>query len=916
MPAVPEAPSTARTDSGNPTGSAPVAGDAGLVWTGGTIVGGVGANPGVCTINIWAQVAPSAATGVVFTNNIAMGTITGTGGAGGVTNINTSSVNVTTVSAGAVTKSFNPTSIPQGGISTLTISIFNRTVTPLTGVNLTDNLPAGVTLAANPAATSTCGGSLQAFPSDTKIILTGGGVAARPPASQDSSCVITANVTSSTLGAKANNILTGNFSNDQGVALPATATATLTVNTGLSAVKTFTPTSVTSGGISRVKITISNTSSGNLTNVSVDDNTFAGGLTVANPANAATSCAGSPTMVVNPGTGRAQLLGATLAAGGACDFSFEAQTAGAGPWSNTIPVGKVTSAEGPSNTAAITATLTAAASQININKSFNPVVVTGGVPSILQIDIINPMAIVVTGVGVTDTYPPGIINYSVPNASTTCAGGTVTAIPGDGKVILTGATLAASQTCHITVTTTSLKFLNLTNTIPANSIVSDQGYTNPTATSATLSTLQGLGVLKAFSPAYVVPNQVSTLKMQLVSSFDPNAPAPITLTGVSYTDNLPTNVFIAATPNATTTCAGTGPGGLAVVTTSNGGLNGLVTVSQGTIQPGTNCTISVDVVSGILGAYNNTIPANAVTTDQGIPNANAANATLFVVNKPTVSKSFNPTSTNPGQSSVMTVTITNGASVPITGVSLTDTLPAGLAIASTPTTGGTCTAAGGIVTANPGGSTLAVSGATVAANNGNCTFFANVVGNTPGSYINNINPGAITSNEGLTNSGSAQATLDDQRAADAEQGIQSRLHPGGRHFDPDDLVRQSRRERRHADLQLHRRASRKRVRGREPPTSAGSCTGTITALAGSTSLTWASGSSIPAGRLHDLGRRDLFDARDVHERHRGRPARHVGRPQPAAGEREPRRRSRRPRAAHARQGVQPVHDPRQRHLDT
>ena len=837
---------TGTDAAGVTTGLAPTAADAGLLWTGGTIVAGVGASPGVCTISIWAQLPAGAPTGLTFTNSIPIGSITGTGPAGGVGNVNAGSVNVVSIASGAVTKAFAPAAIAQGQQSTLTITLFNRTVTALTGVALTDNLPAGVTLAANPAATNTCGGSLQAFPNDVVVKLTGGTVPARPVASQEATCVITVRVTGSTLGVKTNTINPADFTNTQGVTIPAAVSANLTINTGVTGTKSFTPASVSSGGVARVKITVNNTSSGALTNVAVDDNTFSAGLTVANPANAATNCAGSPTMVVTPGIARAQLLGATLNAGASCDFSFDVVTSGAGPWSDTVPIGKITSAEGASNTAAVTANLTATAAQININKSFNPVVVTGGQPSILQIDVTNPSASTITGVGFTDTFPVGIVIYSVPGAGTTCAGGIVTALAGDGKVRLAGATLPPTTTCRVTVTTTSTRFLNLTNTIPAGAVVSDQGYTNPTGTSATLSTLQGLNVLKAFSPAWVAVGQVSTLQMSLVSSFDPSAPTPLTLHGVTYTDTLPNGVFIAATPNAATACAGTGPGGLAVVSTANGGSSGSVTFTQGTIAPGTNCSITVDVVSNTLGAYNNTIPANSVTTDEGIPNQSPANATLFVVTKPTVSKAFANPTRNPGQTTVLTVTITNGSGVPITGVSMVDTLPAGVAIASVPATGGTCaTTGGGVVAATAGGGTLSVTGATIAAGT-SCTFFATVVSNTPGVYINNIPAASIVTNEGLSNTGPAQATL----TVNAPPTVAKAFNPvsiaaGG--TSTLTLTLGNPNASAITLSALFTDALPGNVFVAAVPNIVKTCTGVVTAAAGATSITYANAAPIPAG---------------------------------------------------------------------
>jgi len=739
-------------------------GTATLQWSNGTVAAGSGTSPGVCIIVFQARLPNNATAGLNFSNRIPASGVTGTGnGPGGpgtlVTNpADSPAANVTSVDVVALSKTFNPASIAQGGTSILTLTVSNRVVTGgLSNVNLTDNLPAGITLAANPAATNSCNGTLQAFPGGSQLKLTNGTVAARPDSSQETTCTITARVTGTAVGTY-NNTISGATYGLVPSTIPDSNTATLTISTGLTGAKSFNPTSITSGGTSRVTISVTNGSNGDLTNVSVDDNTFGAGLTVANPANAATSCPGSPTMVANPGASRAQLLGATLAAGASCDFSFDAETSGAGPWNNSIPIGKITSAEGPANTAAVSASLSAVPTQININKSFNPVVVTGGVPSTLTLTLTNPSGVALHGIGFTDVFPTGIQVYSVPHVTSTCPGGTVTAIPGDGQVSLAGATMAANSTCVITLQTTSVKFLNLTNNIPAGAIESLEGYTNPLLVSATLSTLQGLGVMKAFSPAYVSPGATTKLKMRLVSTFDPNTPTPLTLTGVSYTDTLPNGILIAGIPQATTTCPGTGPGGLAVVTTSNNGTtNGLVTIAQGTIAPGTLCDISVDVVApGSTGTYTNIIPADAITTAQGPTNSDPANASLYVVNQPTINKAFSPKVVSVGGTSTLTVTINNGAGIPLTGLSLADTLPAGLAIAGNPTAATSCS--NGTVTADPGSSSLSLSGAVVPAN-GSCTFSARVVANSPGVFINNINGGELFSNEGLTNSGSTNDTL-------------------------------------------------------------------------------------------------------------------------------------------------------------
>lgn len=735
-------------------------GDPTLVWNG-TLPAGSGPNPGVCTITFRARLPATAASGMSFTNSLPGNTAvigTGNGPGGQVINTNSAAQNVSTIYSADIAKSFAPTSIAQGGLSLLTVTIYNRTLTPLTNIALTDTLPAGLSLAPNPNASTTCNAgatpSLQAFPGGNQLVLSNGGLAARPDASQQSSCYFRAYVTGASLGSHTNQIAAGAMTTS-GPSNGSSVSATLTITTGLSGSKTFAPTSVSAGGTTRVRITVTNTSSASLSNISVNDSGFSTGLSVANPANAATSCAGAPTLVVNPGATSAQLLGATLAAGASCDFSFDVTAAGSGPWSNTIPIGNITSAEGPANTAPVTATLAVATALIGINKSFNPVVMAGGVPSRLTIDVVNNSSVAVHDVGFTDTFPNGMQVYLTPNASTNCAGGTVTAVPGSGFVTLAGATLAPTSTCHVYLDVTSVKFLNLTNTIPAGAISSAEGYTNAAGTVVTLSTLQGLGLMKGFAPAYVGPGNPARLKLRLVSTYDPNALNPVILNNATFTDTLPAGMTFATPANATTDCPGPGGTGIAGVlanTTDN-----TLTLSGATISPATNCAIEADVVVNVVGAYNNVIPQEAVTTTEGVTNPVPANAWLYAVTSPTIGKAFASSPINPGAVTTLTVTVTNNSAAPLTGVALTDTLPAGLAIAGTPNAATTC--AGGIAAALAGDNELSISGATIPAN-GSCTLSAQVVGNTPGSYTNTIAAGRLSSDQGLTNPNSPSATLE------------------------------------------------------------------------------------------------------------------------------------------------------------
>ena len=403
-----------------------------LIGTNGTVPAGSGTVPGVCTLVFRARIPAEAPVGTIFTNSLPVGAVSGDGsgpgGSGSVGNTN-SVAHVVAVDAVLLGRSpSTSSSVAQGQTATLRLRVRNRVQSSLTTVDLTDTLPAGLTLAANPAATNSCGGSLQAFPGDTQVVLTGGIVNPRPDNAVQTTCAITVQVTGDMPGAYTNSIDPADFSSSAGT-IAAPVSDVLTITAGITASKTFLPAMVATGGRSRLTVNLVNNSSGALTNVAVDDSGLSAGLSVANPANAASSCGGTTSIVANPGATNAQLLGVTLPAGANCDFSFDVTTSGPGPWGNTIPPGGITSAEGATNSSPVSANLTAMTADIGINKSFNPIIVTGGQPSLLTIDVINSSSATINDVAFTDVFPEGIVVYPVPDASTNCQGGTVTAMP-------------------------------------------------------------------------------------------------------------------------------------------------------------------------------------------------------------------------------------------------------------------------------------------------------------------------------------------------------------------------------------------------------------------------------------------------------------------------------------------------------
>ncbi|MFN9873672.1 MAG: hypothetical protein ACK54O_03755, partial [Pseudanabaena sp.] len=66
------------------------------------------------------------------------------------------------VTFASINKSFTPITIDPGAVSTLNVSLFNSSASPLTGSTYTDTLPLGMQIATPLAVVNSCGGTLDA----------------------------------------------------------------------------------------------------------------------------------------------------------------------------------------------------------------------------------------------------------------------------------------------------------------------------------------------------------------------------------------------------------------------------------------------------------------------------------------------------------------------------------------------------------------------------------------------------------------------------------------------------------------------------------------------------------------------------------------------------------------------------------
>ena len=285
---------------------------------------------------------------------------------------------------------------------------------------------------------------------------------------------------------------------------------------------------------------------------------------------------------------------------------------------------------------------------------------------------------------------------------------------------------------------------NLINTIPAGALTSTGQGSNITNTSPASATLNVAGIpipsiSKSFSPGTIWTGGTSQLSI-VIRNNEPST----SLTQVSLTDNLPADVFLANPVSP----ALTGCGASASLTAVSGGTS--VSLNNGTIAPGSTCTITVNVTSNVQGAYTNRIPANSLQTQQGRTNATAAIARLNA-QQIGVAKRFSPSTFSAGGTTTLIITLQNPTVSPYTGVNFTDNLPAPLTVVSVTTN--TC---GGTVSTTS--TSIRFSGGTIPAGSpttpGTCSISVQVTapgGTSTGTFVNTIPVGGLTTDQGVGN---------------------------------------------------------------------------------------------------------------------------------------------------------------------
>ncbi len=597
---------------------------------------------------------------------------------------------------------------------------------PLTGVSLSSTLPSGVVFASPASPASSCGGSASI--AGNVVTLTGGTIPA------NGGCAITTNIVAPATGGYTLMVPASSVVTTQGITNAAAGSFTFFTFSPLVATPTFAPAAITPSQTSTYTLTLANTGTAAYTGMPLLWNhVFPNGIVNAPLPGASTTCPGS-NIVAPAGSTTLQINGGTLAAGATCSVTTTVTASTPGSYVDTIALYAVEA--GPIlNTAVSSATLTVnTPSAITATPAVSPSAITVGSTSQVSITIANPGAnpVALTGLALTQSLPTGITLATSPNGTTTCPGGSVSAVAGTATLALTAGTLASGASCTVSANVTASSGGSFVVATAAGAVTSLQGVTNAAAAQATLAvSAPGLAVTKT-----------ANIAGSIVSA---SQPIGYTITIANNGSAAETNATIVDTlTNATLVSGSVRVNGVAA---PDGVLAG--TTPIGTIAPGGSATITYTATVAATASSGTQVTNRAVASGDQVCSgaACAASAPVYVVQPPNLGVAL----TVDGRSSATVVlgqvvtfatTITNVGGSAAEGVVFNDTLPAGI----TPIPGSITTSAttrGVLDTGTISGQTITVNLGAIAANTTvPVTFAARVSAPLPGQAVNTVTVGA------------------------------------------------------------------------------------------------------------------------------------------------------------------------------
>jgi uncharacterized repeat protein (TIGR01451 family) len=565
----------------------------------------------------------------------------------------------------ALTITDAPDPVFVGGTLVYTIGVTNFSPLPATGITVTDVLPVGLNYVSGSASQGTVSAVGNLVTANVGTLAPGAGA------------VVTIQTTPT---------LAGNFTNSASVTAsetdlnPAnnTAQTSTLVNPAadLAVAITTTPDPLYVGGTLTYTISVSNLGPSPATGVTVTDTLPAGLTYVSSSSSQGTIGAVGNLVTANVGN---------LAVGGGAVLTIQTRPTLASNFVNAASVaGNETDLNPANNTAQISTLVNPAADLVvTITDAPDPLYVGGTLVYTIGVTNLGPSP--ATGVTVTDTLPAGLSYVSSSSSQGTigAVGNLVTANVGN---------LAVGGGAVLTIQTTPTVAGNFVN---AASVARNETDLNPANNTAQTSTLVNpaadLGVTIATTPdpLYVGGTLVYTIGVTNLG------PSPAT--GVTVTDTLPAGLSYVSSLSSQGTI---------------GAVGNLVTANVGDLAVGGGAVLTIQTTPTLASNFVNA--ASVVRNETDLNPANNTAQTSTLVNPAAdlaVTIATTPDPLYVGSTLTYTLTVANLGPSPATGVTVTNTLPAGLSYVSSSSSQGTIGVVGNLVTANVGN--LAVGGGAV-----------------------------------------------------------------------------------------------------------------------------------------------------------------------------------------------------------
>ncbi|MFG6080298.1 hypothetical protein ACEUZ9_000848 [Paracoccus litorisediminis] len=318
--------------------------------------------------------------------------------------------------------------------------------------------------------------------------------------------------------------------------------------------------------------------------------------------------------------------------------------------------------------------------QLGLGLGFADAAVSGSGSTRLQVTLSNAAnTIPLYGLELAVALPPGVHLAAVPDpaygvvsgAASQCSNAVFSALPGGSGMRISNARIARNAVCQFSFAVSATSGGNHIITIPALSVSTEEGVTNPDAGVSTLTVSSQISASIGFNPNMVTETMNTEFIVEIINTL-PDAPAN-TYHGKPTSLAYPLPAWLVPAGAAITNCMD------AIAT-----LSGTTLLLSGGTFPGiSSCQVSVPVTVAVSGSYNVTLPAGSVQTTEGFTNPSELKAGLRVLKAPRLTLSAPPamTGVNRFGSARLKVENPNAASLNpegLSGLSLEILAPAGM----------------------------------------------------------------------------------------------------------------------------------------------------------------------------------------------------------------------------------------------